>query len=43
MSAYQMVFQTVYRGVDLAALKTSLWKWWLGLYAEPLRRLPPML
>jgi hypothetical protein len=35
MSAYQMVVTTVYRGIDLAGFKTSFWKWWTGLYAEP--------
>lgn len=43
MSAYQMVVRSVYRGIDLADLKTSFWKWWIGLYAEPPRKLPPML
>jgi len=47
MSTYQMVVRTLYRGTDLAgvkaALKASFWRWWIGLYAEPPRRLPPML
>jgi hypothetical protein len=43
MSAYQMVVTTVYRGIDLAGMKASFWKWWVGLYAEPPRKLPPML
>jgi len=25
------------------ALSESFWKWWVGLYAAPPRRLPPML
>jgi hypothetical protein len=43
MSAYQMVVHTVYREVDLAAFKARLWTWWVGLYAEPPRRLRPMI
>jgi hypothetical protein len=43
MSAYQMVVQTVYRGLDVASslrsLKASFWKWWIGLYAEAPRKL----
>lgn len=43
MSAYQMVIQTVYRGMDLAGLKAGFWKWWIGLYADAPRKLPPMI
>lgn len=38
MSAYQMAVRTVYRGVDLGALKAKFWKFWIGLYAEPKSR-----
>jgi hypothetical protein len=40
MSAYQMVVHTVYRG---AGFQASFWKWWIGLYAEAPRKLPPLL
>ncbi len=45
MSAYQMAVGTVYRGLglDLAGFRASFWKWWIGLYAEPPRKLPPFL
>jgi hypothetical protein len=43
MSTYQMVVQSVYRGIHFAGFKASFWKWWIGLYAEPPRKLPPML
>jgi hypothetical protein len=43
MSTYQMVAQTLHRGLDLAAFKAGFWKWWIGLYADAPRRLPPML
>lgn len=44
MSAYQMVVTTVSRGsIDLTGFKASFWKWWLGLYAEAPRRLPPAM
>jgi hypothetical protein len=43
MSTYQIVAEAVYRGLDLAGLKARFWQWWIGLYAAPPRRLPPML
>ena len=43
MSTYQMVAQSLYRGVDLAGLKARFWTWWIGLYADAPRRLPPIL
>ena len=43
MSTYQMVAQTLYRGVDLAAWKATFWSWWIGLYAQPPRNVPPMI
>ena len=43
MSTYQMVVQTVYRGLDIAGFKAKFWNWWIGLYADAPRRLPPMI
>jgi hypothetical protein len=43
MSTYQMVAQTLYRGNSLAGFKAGFWKWWIGLYAEPPRKLPPLI
>ena len=46
MSTYQMVVQSVYRGLDvsgLSGLKASFWRWWIGLYAQPPRKLRPMV
>jgi hypothetical protein len=38
-----MVVQTVYRGFDIAGFKAKFWNWWIGLYADAPRRLPPMI
>lgn len=44
MSTYQTVVQTVYRSsLDLAGFKAKFWNWWIGLYADAPRKLPPML
>lgn len=44
MSTYQMVMSTVYRGIrPPSGLAARFWKWWIGLYAEPPRKLPPMV
>ena len=43
MSAYQIAVRTLHLGMDLARLRHRFWQWWLGLYAQPPRKLPPML
>jgi len=43
MSTYQFVVHSVSRGIGLARLKAGFWKWWIGLYADAPRKLPPMI
>jgi hypothetical protein len=43
MSAYQMVVRSLHRGIDLAVMKHRFFRWWVSLYAEPPRKLPPMI
>ena len=46
MSAYQLAARNALgslSGISFPSLKTWFWKWWVGLYAEPPRNLPPML
>lgn len=46
MSTYQMVVRSTaatLQGIGFAALYQRFLGWWVSLYADPPRRLPPML
>jgi hypothetical protein len=46
MSVYEIAARTrlsVSRRIDFAELRERFWRWWIGLYADPPRRLPPMI
>ena len=46
MSTYQMVVRStasLCELLELGGLRGRMWNWWLGLYAAPPRKLPPML
>ena len=46
MSTYQMVVRgsaSLFGLLELGGLRKGFWRWWIGLYAEPPRKLPPML
>lgn len=45
MSAYQMVVSAAYRRAARTPRqwRARFWTWWIGLYAEPPRKLPPMI
>ena len=46
MSTYQMVVRSsvsVLERLESSAFRKLFWNWWIGLYAEPPRKLPPML
>ena len=46
MSTYQIVIRSsvsLFDPLEFGALRKAFWSWWIGLYAEPPRRLPPML
>jgi hypothetical protein len=34
---------SVLERLELSAFRNLLWNWWIGLYAEAPRKLPPML
>lgn len=46
MSTYQMVVRSsasLFELLEFGAFRKRFWNWWIGLYAEPPRKLPPML
>lgn len=46
MSTYQIVVRnsaSLFERLDVGAFRKAFWNWWIGLYAEPPRKLPPML
>lgn len=46
MSTYQMVVRSsvwAFGRLELSAFRKLFWNWWIGLYAEAPRKLPPML
>jgi len=46
MSTYQIVIRSSVSLIDrleFGALRNALWNWWIGLYAEPPRKLRPMI
>jgi hypothetical protein len=46
MSTYQMVVRstaTVFQGLSISALYERFLNWWVSLYANPPRRLPPLI
>jgi hypothetical protein len=34
---------SVFGRLEWSAFRKRFWSWWIGLYAEPPRKLPPML
>jgi hypothetical protein len=46
MSTYQMVVRSsasLLERLDSGAFGKAFWNWWIGVYAEPPRKLPPMI
>ncbi len=46
MSTYQMAVHgamSIFEAVNFARIRASFWKWWVGLYADAPRKLPPMI
>ena len=46
MSTYQIAVRTsasLFDRLEFEALRKAFWTWWIGLYAEPPHKLPPML
>jgi hypothetical protein len=43
MSTYQLAIRSIFDGVSFSGFRASFWKWWIGLYADAPRKLPPML
>jgi hypothetical protein len=46
MSTYQIALRSsaaLFNRLEFGALRRAFWNWWIGLYAEAPRKLPPML
>jgi hypothetical protein len=46
MSTYQMVVRStasVFQGISVAAICERFLNWWVSLYANPPRKLPPLI